>query len=115
MTSRARALASSLAILIVAVAAGVWQHTAARPKAVVESHRIDTQAEAPAVRPIGPTARQALERRAELGLTEAQIGRLEALDREWQRTGGTLEREVREAEADFQRFMDEAQPAGRGN
>ena len=115
MTPRARALAGSLAILGVAVGAGIWRYTAARPKPVVESRRIDARAGGTAQGPTGPTAREALERRAELGLTEAQGGRLVALDREWQQTGGPLEREAREAEAEFQRFMDEAVRAGRGS
>ena len=115
MTPRARALASGLAVLVLAVGAGLWQYTAARPKPIVEARRIDTHPRGPTPNPPGPMAREALERRAELGLTEVQVRRLEALDREWQQTSGPLAGEVREAETEFQRFMEETARAGRGH
>lgn len=114
MTARARALASGLALLAVVGGVGLWRYAAARPKPVVESRVVSAEAGGPA-RPSGPTAREALERRTELGLNEAQVARLAALEREWQQTGGPLESEVRQAEGEFQRFMEEAQRAGRGN
>lgn len=113
MTPRARALASSLVVLVLATGAGLW-YLAARPKPVVESRRIDAHAAGPA-RPVSPMAREALERKAELGLAEEQSRRLAALDREWQRTAGSLEAEAREVEAEFQRFMQEARRSGRAN
>ncbi len=115
MTPRGRALASSLAILGLAAGAGLWQYGAARPKPVVESRRIDGPAGPPAQGPIGPTAREALERKTELQLLEVQVQRLVVLDREWRETAGPLEAEAREAEAEFRRFMEDARREGRGN
>jgi hypothetical protein len=109
---------SSLALLAVGAGAGLWkyrQSTAARLRPLVESRRIDTPAEAPAAGPLGPAAREVLERKADLGLSETQLGRLHALEEEWRRSIGPLEREVREAEADLQGFMDQAGRAGRGS
>jgi hypothetical protein len=109
-------MVSSLAILAVATGAGLWQYrqsTAARPRP--ESRRMDALAGTPAMGPLGPTAREALQRRADLGLSETQVGRLRELEQEWRRTVGPLEREVGEAEADLQAFMDQAGRAGRGS
>ena len=114
MTPRARAVASGLAVLSLAVGGGLWQYTKAKPKPVVEARRIADGAPRP-VQPIGLTAHQALERRADLRLTEAQVGRLMELDREWQGAIGPLEGAVREAEVEFQRFMDEAVRSGRAS
>jgi len=50
-----------------------------------------------------------------LGLDAAQVERLAALDREWQREGAALEATVRAGEVEFTRFMDEAAHGGRGN
>lgn len=114
MTWRAHAIAVSLVVLALAVGAGLWRYVSVRPKPVVESRRIDTQVGETAGS-TRPTAREALERKADLYLTEAQISRLMALDREWQKTGGPLEAQVRENEAEFLRFMHEGRNAGRGN
>ncbi len=114
MTPQARAIMSGAAVLLLAVAAGFWQYTAARSRPIVETQRIGAGAARP-VQPAGPTARQALEQKAELSLTETQVRRLEELEREWHRMVGPLEAEAREAEAEFQRFMDAAVRSGRGS
>ena len=114
MTPWARAIMTGAAVLALALGAGLWQYITARPKPIVESRRIGAGASRP-VQPAAPTARQALEQKAELGLTETQVRRLEELEREWNRTVGPLEAEAREAEAEFQRFMDAAARSGRGN
>lgn len=114
MTPRAHALASSLTILGLALGAGLWWSTGSGPRPVVESRRIDAPA-APQARGISFTAREALERKVELGLTEAQARALRGLDREWQRTSGPIEAAARQAEDELQRFLEGAKRAGRAN
>ena len=114
MTPRARALASGLALLAVIGGVGLWRYATARPKTVAASRRVSAEASGPA-RAVGPTAQEVLERRAELGLSEAQVNRLVALNREWQQTGRPLKAQVREAEGEFHHFMEEGVRSGRGN
>jgi hypothetical protein len=59
-----------------------------------------------------PTARGVLEKAAALGLRPDQRARLEALDRSWRRETAPVEAELEAAQAEFARFMREAQ--GRG-
>jgi hypothetical protein len=74
----------------------------AQPAAV--SH---TAPETPAL----PAAREILERRALLSLTRQQAARLEALDREWQKESGTLQRAVEARRQEFSSFITGAQSA----
>lgn len=109
----ARALTSGMVILGLAIAAGLWRSPGEGPRPTVESRRVGAGAGVPAG-PLGPTALEALDLRAELHLTEAQVRRLTALDQEWQQTAGPLEVEARDAEAEFRQYMDEAARSGRG-
>ncbi len=109
MTPRARYLSTTVALLAVAVAYVVLQGWPERP---------GPPRPAPAARPAAPppappTAREILDRGADLSLTRDQAARLEALDREWSREAGELQAAIREAEREFTAFAKQAQ-AGRG-
>jgi hypothetical protein len=114
VSPRARALASGLVILGLALGAALWRHPTDTPKAVARPRPIDAHAGGPP-RPFGPLASELLPRQRELGLEAAQVERLVALDREWQREGAPLEAEARTGEVAFERFMDGAVRGGRGS
>lgn len=114
MTWRTHGIAVSLVVLALVLGAGLWRYVSVRPKPVVESRRIDAQV-GETVGSIHPTAREVLERKSDLHLTEAQVSRLVALEREWLQADGPLEAQVREKEAELLRFIHEGRNAGRGN
>lgn len=63
--------------------------------------------------PVPPTAREILDRATDLALTGEQRGRVEALDRRWREEAAGVERELKEAEEEFSRFLAKAQTQGR--
>lgn len=110
MTLRARYLVTTLALLAVgggyAVTQG-WQHTPPpRPPRVESASR-------PAPPRAAPAARDILERRDDLKLTDEQRARLEALDRDFRGETAGLESSLAAASQEFSRWMDDARQNGR--
>lgn len=101
MNLRLRSLSATLAIAAVAVAYVLAQGAAPRP-----APRIERTASWPMVPPRMPSAREILDRRADLALTGDQAARLEELDREWAKGSAALETAIAAAQADFSRFME---------
>lgn len=110
MTVRTRYLVTTLALL--AVAGGYAVTQGRQHAAPVRAPRTESASRPPAPRP-APTAREILDRREELKLTDAQRVRLEALDREWSRESSSLQSAVDAASQEFSRFMEGAGQSGR--
>lgn len=110
MTGRPRYLFTTLAIVAAAV---VWviadRPEPPRPARAAPPPVAATARPRPA---LPPTARDLLASAA-LALTSGQRGRLETLAVVWERETTSLEAEVTAASAEFERFMTEAQRAGR--
>jgi len=109
MTVRLRYLSTTLALFAVAVGVTLLQPKPPRPGPVLPLRATPPSQPAPPAPP--PTARQILDRGGALGLTADQRGRLETLDRAWQRDVGPLEAAIEAAGAEFERFMREARAA----
>ncbi len=111
MSPRMRYLAT---LLLLAIGLG---YALVREQMSHPSLRLPAQAEAsshprlPLAPP--PTAQEVLERAGDLSLTAEQRRRLLALDAEWQREAPPLETELKGAEAEFSRFMADAQQDGK--
>lgn len=112
MSLRLRYLSTTLAVLAAGGAIVLIQARDPRPASLP---RVRPASTAPAVRPAAPlvSARQILDRAAELSLTAEQRARLEALDREWRQESASLEAEVQAARAAVSRFMEAEAQAGR--
>lgn len=108
MNLHLRSLSATLTIAAVAVAYVLAQGTPQRA-----APRIERTVSRPMVPPGMPSAREILDRRADLALTGDQAARLEELDREWAKGSAALETAIAAAQADFSRFM-ESQGATRG-
>ncbi|MBI2157747.1 MAG: hypothetical protein HYU26_12715 [Candidatus Rokubacteria bacterium] len=111
MSARLPYLATSLVLLAVGFGYALTQGRADRP-APPRPAGVAVAPRVPPPRPL-PTARELLDRRAALSLSEEQTRRLEVLAREWSSESARLEAELQAATAEFSRFMTEAQ-AGRG-
>ncbi len=109
MSPRARYLSTTLALVAIGLGYALIQSRpwSSGPRLPGRSAAVSALAPPPAL----PTAREILDRRALLSLTREQAARLEALDREWQRESGNLERAVEAAAQEFSRFMTSAQSA----
>ncbi len=112
MSPRIRYLVTTL--LLVAIGLG---YALVRERMSHPSLRLPARAEAvsrprPPLPP-SPTAGEVLERAADLSLTAEQRRRLLGLDAEWQQESTPLEARLRGAEAEFSRFMGEAQQNGK--
>ena len=105
---RTRHLATTLALLAVGLGLGVSQW---RPKP--PPPRPARATATPARLSLPPTAREILVRAQELQLSRDQVIRLNALDQQWEAETENLESAIRDASAEFDRFMSEAQ-SGRG-
>ena len=111
MNVATRALVTSLVLAAVAVASAVLAAGSRHPAPGGE-RRADAVSRG-ALAPPPRTAREILDRGAELSLRPVQVARLEALDREWRSQPGRLEADLDAAMAEFSLFMGEAQ-TGRG-
>jgi len=105
---RTRYLASTLALLAVGLGFGVSQWRPKPPpprpaRAAATSARLS----------LPPTAREILDRAQELQLSRDQVIRLNAVDQQWKAETANLEAAIRDASAEFDRFMSEAR-SGRG-
>lgn len=108
MNMRTRYLASTLALLAVGLGFGVSQWRPKPPPA-----RPARAASTPVRLSLPPTAREILDRAQELQLSRDQVIRLNALDQRWKAETANLEAAIRDASAEFDRFMSEAR-SGRG-
>ena len=111
MSVRLRYLTTSLVLLAVGFGYALTQGRAERP-APPRPAGVAVAPRVPPPRPL-PTARELLDRRAALSLSEEQTRRLEVLAREWSSQSTRLEAELQASTAEFSRFMSEAQ-TGRG-
>jgi hypothetical protein len=102
---RVRYLGTALALVAAAVIHSVTEPPA-RPRPVKPTARVT------ATRAHSATATAVLGEAARLGLTAAQQRRLAGLATEWEHDAAGPEAEVRQAVAEFERFMSEAQDAG---
>ncbi len=112
MSLRIRYLVTTL--LLLAIGLG---YTLVRERVSHPSLRLPARAEAisrprPPLAP-PPTAREVLEQATDLSLTAEQRRRLEELDAEWQQESTPLETQLKGAEAEFSRFMGDAQQDGK--
>ena len=110
MSDRVRVIAATLALTAIAVGYFLIQGTPARTGPHLEPRPAVTKPIAP---PPLPTAHSLLEGGAVLSLTKAQTARLEALDLRWKAQVAGLEAAIRQEEAAFAQFMQEAQVAGK--
>lgn len=106
-----RSLSATLAIAAIASAYVITQGTAQRPAPRIE--RGTGTASRPIPPPRMPSAREILDRRADLALTGDQVARLEELDREWEKGSAALETAVAAAQVEFSRVT-EGRRATRG-
>jgi hypothetical protein len=104
MTSRLRHVPSTLVVTAIAVAYIIAQGVGSRPTPRLER---PAQTERPRALPSPPSARQILDRRADLALSGGQVVRLEELDREWQKASAALGTTIEAARTDFSRFIEE--------
>lgn len=112
MSVRGRYLTTSLALVALAFSYALMQSRGGerpagpRPAAVAAAPRIPSPLTL-------PSASEILDRGARLSLSAAQTRSLEGLARDWSNESARLEAQLRDATAEFSRFMSEAQ-AGRG-
>ena len=103
----ARYLATTLALLAVAVGYGVSQRWTEPPPP--RPVRGPAAAARPALPPAPPAAREILDRAAGRALTPEQAARLEALDRQWIEEAAGLLSALEAARSEFSRFVAETQ------
>ena len=111
MSPLVRYLSTAVALAAAVTAHVLWQRPLDRP-----SPRLPAGSAAvarPTSPPMPPTARKILDQAMALGLTRAQMGRLQALDRAWASEEDELQVAVKDAERDLAAFMKEAQGSGR--
>ena len=113
MSPRRRYLSTTVALVAVVVAYALWQRPLDRPSPRLPAG--SAAATRPATPPIPPTARGILDQATALGLTQAQIAGLRALDRTWTSEERALQRAVQDAERELVAFMKEAQGSGRAS
>ncbi|MBI2492235.1 MAG: hypothetical protein HYV94_09100 [Candidatus Rokubacteria bacterium] len=99
MSARLPYLATSLVLLAVGFGYALTQGRADRP-APPRPAGVAVAPRVPPPRPL-PTARELLDRRAALSLSEEQTRRLEVLAREWSSESARLEAELQAATAEF--------------
>jgi hypothetical protein len=110
MSERMRYLAATLALTTIALGYFLVQRTPARPAPHLEPRPAVARLVAP---PPLPTARVLLDRADDLALTQGQQARLQVLDRQWMAEFAGLQASVRQEQAVFSEFMQEAQAAGK--
>ena len=105
MTLRLRHMPATLAVTAIAVAYIITQGVGQRPTPRLER---PAQTERPRALPSQPpSARDVLDRRADLALSVGQVAKLQELAREWQKASAALGTTIEAARVDFSRFMEE--------
>ena len=112
MSPRLRYLSTTLALVAVGLGYALIQAKPWRPAPRLEAR--PAEAARPPAPPL-PTARQILDRGADLSLTANQKARLEALDEKWRKEAALLETALKTAEQDFSQYVKEVQAEGKTN
>ena len=111
MSPRVRYLSTTVALVAAVAAYALWPRPLDWPSPRLPAG--SAAATRPATPPMPPTARRILDQATALGLTQAQMAELRALDRAWTSESGALEAAIRDAQRELSDFMQEAQ-ASRG-
>lgn len=109
MSPRLRYLSTTLTLVVVGLGYALVQGWPARSTPHLEKSAAAAQ---PPASPL-PTARQMLDREAELSLTPDQKGRLLALDAKWRQESAPLLAALEAAEQEFSRFMNASHAGGK--
>lgn len=112
MSPRLRYLATTLALVAVGLGYALIQAKPWRPAPRLQAR--PAEAVHPPAPPL-PTARQMLDRRADLSLTADQKARLSTLDEKWRKDSASLEVALKTAEQDFSQYVKVAQAEGKAN